>query len=181
MRRTITLRIAWPVLAAGCLTLGCTGVPEPESAETSVASEPVSTSAIDQRSYDLGVIGAFGEVVSYGIKTLALSAALAPDDMAALLDEAGRVAERNGVLLHLEEDLIVTDLFPPDVATGKHVLLIYTGSTKDDYFALKADKAALEADGRYEGEARVDIARRFGRMLSYPDETIDEMLSRSGQ
>ena len=44
--------------------------------------------------------------------------------------------------------------------------------------AIKADKAALEAAGRYEGEARAEIARRFGRLLSYPEKTIAEMLAR---
>ena len=30
--------------------------------------------------------------------------------------------------------------------------------------------------GDYAGEARKDIARRFGRLLSYPDSTIEEKI-----
>ena len=50
---------------------------------------------IDQCSYNLG--GAFGEMVDAGVKKLALSAALSPEDMDALIEEAARIAKRNNV------------------------------------------------------------------------------------
>jgi hypothetical protein len=77
-----------------------------------------------------------------------------------------------------ETDFLVTDLYPADVAEGKHVLLIYTGDTLDRYLAIKADQAGLVAAGEYEGDAREEIARRFGRLLSYPEAVIDELLER---
>ena len=52
---------------------------------------------IDQRSYNLGEVGAFGEMVDAGVKKLALSAALSPEDMDALIEEAARIAKRNNV------------------------------------------------------------------------------------
>lgn len=179
MTRTTTLEAVGFILAATALIAACGEASRsvPAAAGTPGASEQ----PIDSRSYNLGVIGAFSEVVSYGIKRLALSEALPVDEMAALREEADRIAERHGVSLYLEDDLIVTDLFPADVAVGKQVLLIYTGTTKDDYLALKAEKAALDAEGRYDAEARAEIARRFGRLLSYPEETIAAMLSRSEQ
>ena len=42
-----------------------------------------------------------------------------------ILPDAVHIARENGVKIFLETDLIVTDLFPDDVARGKHVLLIY--------------------------------------------------------
>ena len=72
-------------------------------------------------------------------------------------------------MLYRETDLIVTDLFPADVAKGKHVLLIYKGTTLDEYLALKKRKSELVDSGSYAGEARKDIARQFGKLLSYPD------------
>jgi hypothetical protein len=78
-----------------------------------------------------------------------------------------------------ETDFLVTDLYPADVAEGKHVLLIYTGDTLEQYLELKADKASLVAAGKYEGEARKEIARRFGRLLSYPDPIIDDLINRN--
>ena len=78
-------------------------------------------------SYNLGAIGGFGELVNSGVKKLALSAALPPAEMDRLFPKALRVAERNNVQLHRESSLLVTDLFPADVARGKDVLLILAG------------------------------------------------------
>ena len=131
---------------------------------------------IDQRSYQLGSFGAFVEMVSVGVKTLALSAATSPDEMDALLGEAQRIAKEEGVMVYRETDLIVTDLFPADVALGKHVLLIYKDSTLDRYLALKQQKAKLIKSGTYTAKARKDIARQFGKLLSYPDAIIEEKI-----
>ena len=90
--------------------------------------------------------------------------------------DAQIIATRNEVMIWRETDFLVTDLYPQDVAAGKHVLLIYTGNTLNEYLALKADKAALVASHHYEGQAREDIARRFGQLLSYPKEVIDNLL-----
>lgn len=134
-------------------------------------------SGIDRRSYDLGIIGAFAEVVRLGVKQLALSEVMAPATMDTLIDDALIVAERNQVEIWRETDFLVTDLYPADVALGKDVLLIYTGDTLDAYLKIKEDKAKLVAEGQYRGEARQEIARRFGRLLSYPERVIDELLA----
>ena len=133
---------------------------------------------IDQRSYRLGGLSSFAEMVRVGVKTLALSAAMTPEEMDALVDEAERIAQEEGVLLYRETDLIVTDLFPADVALGKHVLLIYKGTTLDEYLALKQRRSELQESGTYEGEARRDIARQFGKLLSYPDTIIEEKIDK---
>ena len=137
-------------------------------------------SPVEPMSYALGAIGGFGELVNSGVKTLALSEVLSPAEMDRILPEAQRVAERNKVQLYRESSLIVTDLFPADVANGKDVLLIYQGATKDAYLQLKADRLALEKAGAYAGKPREAIARRFGRMLSYPSWCINELLEQQG-
>jgi hypothetical protein len=134
---------------------------------------------IDQRSYNLGIMGGFAEVVRLGVKKLALSEVMTPEEMDDVMDDAMVIAERNKVQMWRETDFLVTDLYPADVAEGKHVLLIYTGDTLDQYLALKADKANLLAAGKYEGEAREEIARHFGRLLSYPEPVIDDLLERN--
>lgn len=136
-----------------------------------------NTEKMDQTSYRLGAIGAFGEAVNAGVKQLALSATLSPGEMDAFMPEAEKVAAKNNVLLYRESDLITTDLFPEDIAKGKEVLLIYQGNTKDQYLQLKTDKAKLQAQNRYQGKEREDIARRFGRMLSYSPKKINQLLS----
>lgn len=133
-------------------------------------------SGIDERSYQLGIMGGFSEVVRLGVKTLALSEVMTPEEMDNVLEDAAVIAERNKVEMWRETDFLVTDLYPADVAEGKHVLLIYTGDTLDRYLQIKADKAALVETGQYEGDARKEIARRFGRLLSYPESVIDDLL-----
>ncbi len=136
-------------------------------------------SAPTPHAYELGTIGGFGELVNSGVKRLAMSEVLPPAEMDALLPEAEKVAARNKVALYRESSLLVTDLFPADVATGKDVLLIYQGATLEDYLALKAEAAALEKAGQYSGKAREAIARRFGRLLSYPTWRINELLAQN--
>ena len=143
-----------------------------------IAQDRAIMPKIDQRSYNLGIMGGFAEVVKLGVKQLALSEVMSPEEMDDIMDDALVVAKRNGVEMWRETDFLVTDLYPADVASGKHVLLIYKGDTLDQYLAVKADKAALVAAGEYEGEAREEIARRFGRLLSYPESVIDDLLER---
>jgi hypothetical protein len=138
-------------------------------------------STIDQRSYNLGIMGGFAEVVRLGVKKLALSEVMSPEEMDGVMDDAEVIAKRNEVLIWRETDFLVTDLYPQDVADGKHVLLIYTGDTLDEYLAIKSDKAALVANNQYEGQAREDIARRFGQLLSYPKEVIDNLLEQQAK
>jgi len=134
------------------------------------------TAAIDQRSYNLGVIGGFSEVVGLGIKKLALSSPMIPDEMDGLIDDAEQIAERNSVKLFREKDFLVTDLFPEDVCEGKDVLLIYKDTVLEEYNALKNRKKQLLESGKYTGEDRKAIAVEFGKLLSYPDEKIEELL-----
>ena len=103
---------------------------------------------------------------------------MSPEEMDDIMDDAMVVAERNHVQMWRETDFLVTDLYPADVAEGKHVLLIYTGDTLDRYLAIKADQAGLVAAGEYEGDTREEIARRLGRLLSYPEAVIDDLLER---
>lgn len=135
------------------------------------------TSTDPSHTYALGAIGGFGEMVNAGVKQLALSEVFPPAEMDRLLPEAERVAARNKVQLYRESSLLVTDLFPADVAKDKDVLLIYQGSTKDEYLQLKSEALALERAGAYTGKAREAIARRFGRLLSYPTWRINQLLA----
>ncbi|MEO1233432.1 MAG: hypothetical protein AAFZ18_31510, partial [Myxococcota bacterium] len=114
-----------------------------------------------------------------GVKTLALSEPMPPEAMDALFEDAERIAKRMEVQLWRETALIETDLYPPSIARGKHVLLIYRGDTLEAYLALKQERAALVVNEMYRGRERESIARRFGRLLSYPDSEIDRLLERS--
>ena len=79
---------------------------------------------LDKRSWNLGAIAAFSEMVEYGVKKLALGAPLPPAEMDALFDDAVDVAESHGVGIYLESDFLVTDLFSASLTEGKDVLLV---------------------------------------------------------
>jgi len=134
---------------------------------------------IDKFSYNLGVIGAFSELVNSGTKQLALSATLTSDEMDAFIVDAEKTAAKHDVSIYRESDLIVTNLFPADIAKDLDVLLLFQGTTLDEYLALKAEKAKLEQEGVYNLEAQIDISRRFGRMLSYSPRKINALISQN--
>lgn len=140
------------------------------------ASEVAREGSIDMRSYRLGSIAAFAEMVDAGVKELALSAAVDPAEMDEMEEEARRIAAEHDVEVFRETDFLVTDLFSTELTEGKHVLLIYRGETRQKYTDLKAEKLRLEADGEYAGESRLEIARKLGALLSYSDEKIEALL-----
>jgi catechol 2,3-dioxygenase-like lactoylglutathione lyase family enzyme len=125
----------------------------------------------------LGGIAAFSEMVNAGVKKMALSEPVSAAEMNTLLEEATRVAEENQVQLYREPDLLVTDLFPAAATEGKEVLLIYQGTTKEEYIQLKADAQKLIDAGAYTGKAREAIARRMGRLLGYPAQHVNKLLA----
>ena len=167
----MSIRTRSTLYTACALMLGA-AMPAQPASESTVAG----AAQIDQRSYRLGSIDSFAEVVSLGIKKMGLSAAMLPHEMDALVQHAERIALENQVELYREADFLVTDLFPSSVTQGKHVLIIFRGSTKNEYLALKKQKAELVRSGKYSGAAREQVAREMGRLLSYPEAKIDELL-----
>lgn len=135
---------------------------------------------MDLRSYRLGATASWSEAINVGVKELALSSPATPEEMDALIGEAEKIAARFGISVYRESELLITDLFPEDVAKDKHVLMLYRQPTLDKYLALKQQKADLIEADEYSGKAREDIARGFGRLLSYPESVIDEKLVARG-
>ena len=131
-------------------------------------------------SYHAGVNAAFAEVVAAGCKRLALSS---PYDsgLAELMRGPTRAAaEEHGVRLLEETELLTTMLFPRDIALGKTVFLI----ARDDgvlreYQELKKMRRRCDDAGNPE-DMELDLAWRFGRLLSYGDDRIRGLLSARG-
>jgi hypothetical protein len=144
-------------------------------------SEPVAANQagwkLDPLSYAIGNFSTFAEVVHIGLKKMALSQALPSAEMDDLEREVRPIAVERGVKIYREADFLVTDLFPSSATAGKEVLIIYRGDTLNEYFALRATKDQLVASGDYEGDARRGIAWAMGKLLSYPDKKINQLLS----
>ena len=115
-------------------------------------------------------------MVKVGAKKLALSAAMLPAELDEIEADIRAIAKAEGVMVFREEELIVTDLFPADVAKGKHVMLIYKGDTLEQYQALKEQKSRLMESKQYDAAARKDIAMKFGQLLSYPQDYLEAKL-----
>ena len=133
---------------------------------------------IDLPSFQLGKMYVFSEIVGAGVKELALSPPLSPEDMEQIMAGATEIADEFDVHLFLEKDILTTDLFDERFTRGKRVLLIYKDpAVKDAYLALKTQKQVLVDAGQYEGQARKKIAREMGRLLSYQEDFIESILS----
>jgi hypothetical protein len=131
-------------------------------------------------SYYAGINTAFAEVVAAGCKRLALSSPYDKATAALMRGPTRASAEEYGVKLLEEEDLLVTRLFPRDIAAGKTVFLIaHDEGVLAEYEGLKETKKRSDAQGNPD-EAEEEIAWRFGRLLSYSDEKIRALLSRHG-
>ena len=132
---------------------------------------------IDTFSYELGAADCFCEMVRAGVKRLALAHPCdSPQERDQYLPYFEELCRKYGVKLYVEDAAFLTDLFPLSLNQGKYNALFYQeGSALQEYLALKGEKKAALAQGTY-GQARRDIAWRFGKLLSYTDEGIQRLL-----
>ena len=122
----------------------------------------------EQFSYFAGVTSAFAEVVGAGVKQLALSHPYTKDELEMMLEPSKQIAAEYGVVTMIEDDLLVTPLFPADVALGKYVIFFaQNGAVLERYQDLKSSNDEPEK-----------LAWAFGRLLSYDDESIKRMLGK---
>ena len=136
---------------------------------------------LDHFSYELGAADCFCEMVRAGVKRLALAHPCATkEERDQYLPYFEKLCGQYGVQMYVEDEPLLTDLFPLSMNQGKYNAIFYQeDSALDAYLALKAEKqAALEA-GAYTPETRWDIAWRYGKLLSYTDEGIQRLLDQN--
>lgn len=137
---------------------------------------------IDPYSYHLGVMDSFCEMVGTGLKTLALSHTWdKKEERDEFLLEVQKLCRRYQVKAFEEDSLILTDLFPREACEGKFLFLFYKEEeTIAAYQALKARALAVYVENGGGEQERKDerraIAMEFGRLLSYPEERLEEIL-----
>ncbi len=135
---------------------------------------------IDHFSYQLGAADCFCEMVRAGVKQIALAH---PCDTREARDEYlpyfEDLCQKYGVKLYVEDEPLLTDLFPLSLNRGKYNALFYQEErVLQEYLGLKGEKAAALAQGTY-SQVRRDIAWRFGKLLSYTDEGIRRLLEQN--
>jgi len=137
---------------------------------------------VDQRSFQLGVVFAFAEMVAADLKKMALSLPFLPKDYEPLVKDSKRIASEEGVKLRLEKRLLTTDLFPEEITRGKWVLIIYKyPEVLKKYLSLKSKKERLIRENNYKGKKREAIAVGLGELLSYKKDVIRRKLKGRGR
>jgi len=133
-------------------------------------------------SFQLGMINCFAEMVAAGVKRLAISPPLRPEDYEEIREASEAIVEGSGIQSYLETSLLVTDLQSPEFTRGKWSVLYFKDQgTLKAYLDLKKRKESLEAAGAYTPEARRGISREFMRLLSYPEDVITEKIQGGGE
>jgi len=134
---------------------------------------------VERISFQLGMINCFVEMVACGVKKLALSPPLSPEDYVTIGPLSDKIVKKFHLKSHLEKSLMITELQADDFTQGKWNIQYYEDeNVLQAYFKLKEKKAALEESGHYDTKARKDISREFMRLLSYPENKIKEKIAR---
>ena len=133
---------------------------------------------IDKFSYQLGAADCFCEMVRAGVKKIALSHPCdTKEERDSFLPEFDKLCQKYGVHYYVENESFLTDLFPLSLNEGKFNVIFYQDdSALQEYLGLKAEKEMAIANGKY-ADCRENIARRYGRLLSYTDEGIQRLLA----
>jgi len=132
----------------------------------------------DKLSFMSGACLAFSEAVGFGVKQLALSSLYTEEELEIMLKVIEYASQRFGTIYQPEPDLIKTKLFPRDIAGGKTVVLIANKQkVLDEYAMLRNLKDESDRNGNPE-ETEREIAIKFGRLLSYDEKSIDELIAK---
>ena len=132
----------------------------------------------DKLSFMSGACMAFSEAVGFGAKQLALSSLYTKEELEIMLKVIEYASERFGTVYIPEPELIKTKLFSRDIAMGKTVVLIANNqSVLDEYSDLKSLQEESDAKGDPE---KIEIAKKFGKLLSYDEKSIEELIAKHG-
>ncbi len=116
------------------------------------------------------------EMVAHDAKPLALHYPMDASEVDALWANFLEVAQKQELELYREDKFPVTLLFPAEITQGKSVVLIYKPPRLQQYEQLKADLLAFKGNDLKEKEA---LARRFGRLLGYSPQGINDLLRKN--
>jgi hypothetical protein len=134
---------------------------------------------IDRISFVMGMINCFVEMVANGVKKLALSPPINPEDHNIICSLAEKIVTGFSINSYLEKSLLITDLQTEDFTKEKWSILYYDkDEVLDKYFELKKKKQMLQDSGKYDKKARQNLSAEFMRLLSYPEEKINKILAR---
>ena len=137
---------------------------------------------IDKFSYHLGAADCFCEMVRARVKRIALSHPCdTKEERDSFLLEFDKLCEKYSVRYYVEDEAFLTDLFPLSQNQEKYNVIFYQDeAVLKEYLGLKAEKEKAIVASNYD-LYRKDIARRYGKLLSYTDEGIQRLLDANSE
>jgi len=134
---------------------------------------------LDRISFEVGMINCFVEMVANGVKTLALSPPISPENYNLIGPLSDKIVKGFNINSYLEKSLIITELQSEDFTKGKWSILYYDkNEVLDQYINLKTVQKELMESGNYDDMASKELSRNFMRLLSYTEEKINMILDR---
>ena len=136
--------------------------------------------SFDKLSFMSGAVVAYSEAIGFGVKQLGLSSVYSDEELEIMLKVIKFASEKYGTLLYIEPDLLKCKLFPRAIAEGKTVVVIANNQkVLDEYHVLKKLKEESVSKGLPE-DMELEIAHRFGKILSYDEKTIERLIAKNG-
>lgn len=136
----------------------------------------VSSSCASQENSALTAFDVYCEMVANDAKPMALHYPMESAAIDKLWEKFQQVAEKYQVQLYREDDFPISDLFPASLTEGKTVVMIYRDNRLEQYKQWKEDLRSANGGDRKESE---ELARRFGRLMGYGIQGINELLRKS--
>lgn len=137
---------------------------------------------MDEYSYRCGVMDCFNEMVKAGLKPIALAHPFQTREAREVyIPFVEEITQRYQTRFYLDDTPLLTDLFPFSLNKNTYNIIFYK---KEEhiraYEALKAFKEETLQAHTY-GAHRGEIARQFGRLLGYHEETIREYVDSNSE
>ena len=137
--------------------------------------------SIDSYSYHCGAIDALNQTVADGTNALVFGLITADrSERDSYLEYVKESCRKLGTSYFVEDDPLVTDLFPLSMLAGKFLILFYKADhVIHEYNRLKERKESTVKSGAYFSCNRNRLALDFGRLLSLPEDIIQERLKQN--
>jgi len=133
------------------------------------------TSKVDQSKS--GAFEAFAEMVQAGNKPLALSHPMSPEEADRFWPVAEKIAEKYGVQVYRENELMQSGLFDLSGMEGKEVFILFSGPNLQAYLNYKEWMTSINPENN--PAEFIELSRSFGRLLGYPAWRVNDLLAQN--
>ena len=136
----------------------------------------------EEKSFKLGMIEAFCEVVAQEIKPLALSPIMNKEQWDTIRPAVEAVSSKYNVKSYTETNFMPSDFVADEALMEKIVILFYKQEKiLQSYFDLKLETERLRSSGLYDEAQRKNTSIALRRLLGYSENAITEHYCAKGR